>query len=148
MGVWVRGAIETSSPAPAGADGHDAQAAHDEVDLNVPEARPAWVVAAGVLGVLALVALLVTGLVPRHRQAKELAADAAAAMDAAVPVEAAPPKRAPAVLEVAIPGTLRPWQEVSLFARTNGYLKKYYVDISQQVQAGPPPAGSHTPAGE
>src|SRR5689334_20740186 len=34
------------------------------------------------------------------------------------------------------PGTLRPWQEVSMFARTSGYLKKYYVDISNCVEAG------------
>ena len=141
--------IQTTEPPPrtaAGAqdDGH-ADEHHDEVDLNVPEPRPAWVVLACVLGVLALGALLVTGLIPRHRQAKELEADAAAATDARVPVEAAPPKRSPAVVEVAIPGTLRPWQEVSIFARTSGYLKKYYVDISNPVEAGKLLAEIETP---
>src|SRR6476620_8005408 len=95
---------------------------HEEIDLNVPEPRRIWVVLAGVLAAVALAALLVTGLVPRHRQARELAADAAAAADAPVPVEAAAPKRAAPVVNVEIPGTLRPWQEVSMFARTSGYL--------------------------
>src|SRR5206468_2430084 len=107
------------SPAPTAVEAHDEIEAH-EIELNVSEPRPLWVVLAGVVGVLVLGALLVTGLIPRHRQAKELEADAAAAADAPVPVEAARPKRAPAVLEIAIPGTLRPWQEVSIFARTSG----------------------------
>ena len=39
-------------------------------------------------------------------------------------------------MDVRLSGTLRPWQEVSIFARTTGYLKKYYVDISNQVTKG------------
>ena len=112
-------------------DGHD----HEEVDLNVKEPRRLWVIVAAVLGALALAALLVVGLVPRHQQTKELEADAAAAENAPVPVNVARPRRSPVTVEVSIPGTLRPWQEVSLYARTSGYLKKYYVDISNDVKA-------------
>jgi len=115
---------------------HEPETDHDEIDLNVPEPRPFWVVIAGVVAIVALAALLLTGLIPRHRQAKELEADAAAAQNAPIQVEAVAPKRAAPVLNVAIPGTLRPWQEVSMFARTSGYLKKYYVDISNSVEAG------------
>src|SRR5439155_974371 len=79
---------------------------------------------------LALAALLLVGLIPRHRQEQELRADAAAAVDAPVPVNVVRPRRSEPVVNLPLPGTLRPWQEVSLFARTNGYLKKYYVDIS------------------
>jgi RND family efflux transporter MFP subunit len=39
-------------------------------------------------------------------------------------------------VQITIPGTLRPWQEVSIYARTAGYLKKFYVDISNQVESG------------
>ena len=35
-----------------------------------------------------------------------------------------------------LPGTLRPWQEVSIYARSTGYLKKWYADISNQVKQG------------
>ena len=34
------------------------------------------------------------------------------------------------------PGTLRPWQEVSLYARTTGYLKRRLVDIGDRVKEG------------
>jgi RND family efflux transporter MFP subunit len=126
-------------------DGQPHDAGHDEIDLNVREPRPLWVVLAGVLVVVALAALLLTGLIPRHRQAKELEADAADAAHAPIQVEAVAPKRAAPVLNVAIPGTLRPWQEVSIFARTSGYLKKYYVDISNPVDQGQLLAEIETP---
>jgi RND family efflux transporter MFP subunit len=126
-------------------DGQPHDAGHDEIDLNVREPRPLWVILAGVLAVAALAALLLTGLIPRHRQAKELEADAEAATGAPVQVEVAAPKRAAPVLNVALPGTLRPWQEVSIFARTSGYLKKYYVDISNSVEPGQLLAEIETP---
>src|SRR5437879_2944317 len=109
---------------------------HDEIDLNVPKPRAASVVVAGVLAVGALAALLVTGMVPRHRDQKELTADAADARNAPVLVNAVLPRRGPTTVEISLPGTMRPWQEVSIFARTTGYLKKYYVDISNNVEAG------------
>jgi len=118
---------------------------HDVIDLNVPKPRPIWVVLAAVVAVLALAALLITGWLPRQRQGKELNADAADAANAPVPVNVARPHRAPAVVSIALPGTLRPWQEVSIFARTTGYLKKYYVDISNDVEVGKVMAEIDTP---
>jgi RND family efflux transporter MFP subunit len=122
-----------------GVDGHNGDADHghhDEVDLNVAEPRPLWVVVGGAVVVVALIALLLAGLIPRHRQQAELRADAEAAVDAPIPVNVARPRRAPQVVELALPATLRPWQEVSIFARTSGYLKKYHLDISQPVEQG------------
>src|SRR5207302_396708 len=106
------------------------------IDLNVPKPRPAWVMAALIAAVVVIVALLATGLIPRHKANQELMADAAEAANAPVMVNVAQPRRAAAALTVKMPGTLRPWQEVSIFARTTGYLKKYYVDISNDVKAG------------
>src|SRR5260221_561856 len=79
---------------------------HDVIDLNVPKPRPIWVVLAAVVAVLALAALLITGWLPRQRQGKELNADAADAANAPVPVNVARPHRAPAVVSIALPGTL------------------------------------------
>jgi RND family efflux transporter MFP subunit len=93
-----------------------------------------WVVAVSITGVIMLVILLVTGLLPRVHTNKELAADAQAAMNAPVPVNVVTARRSDATINVMLPGTLRPWQEVSIFARSPGYLKKFYVDISNQVK--------------
>jgi len=111
--------------APEGSNGHE------EIDLNVPKPRAAWVGTAGVLAVL-----LITGLLPRQRDAKELNASAGEARNAPVLVNAVKPRRGPTTTEISLPGTMRPWQEVSIFARTTGYLKKYNVDISNNVEKG------------
>jgi RND family efflux transporter MFP subunit len=121
---------------PDAAGDHAGHGHEDVIDLNVPPPRPWWVIAAAVAGVGILAALLVIGLVPRHEQANELQADAAAAENAPVLVNIAKPVRAAETVQITIPGTLRPWQEVSIYARTAGYLKKFYVDISNQVEAG------------
>jgi RND family efflux transporter MFP subunit len=113
------------------------QAGHEEeIDLNVPEPRPIWVVIAAIVGVVVLATLLLTGLIPRQQQGKELEATAAAARDAAVLVDAVRPRRAPAETEISMPANLRPWQETSIYARSTGYLQKFVVDISDQVKAG------------
>src|SRR5260370_19708150 len=114
-----------------GGNGHE-----DVIDLNVARARPVWVVVAGVLCVAALALLLVTGLIPRRRETRELRAEAMEAQNAPVLVNVARPHRGPTTVAITIPGNLRPWQEVSLFARTTGYLRKYYVDISSEVEKG------------
>src|SRR5205823_4123950 len=56
--------------------------------------------------------------------------------NAPVAVNVIHPRRSPEVANISLPGTLRPWQEVSVFARTTGYLKKFYVDISNPVEPG------------
>jgi RND family efflux transporter MFP subunit len=121
------------SSAPENGNGHGHE---DAIDLDIPKPGSAWVVLAAIGVTTVLAALLVIGLLPRREAANQLAADAANAANAPVMVNVAHPTRGPTEVKVALPGTLRPWQEVSIFARTTGYLKKYYVDISNDVKAG------------
>jgi RND family efflux transporter MFP subunit len=37
---------------------------------------------------------------------------------------------------LSIPGRLQAWNQAPVYARTNGYLRKWYVDIGSQVKAG------------
>lgn len=122
--------------ASAPSNGEAVQSDHDEIDLNVKKPGGVWVLLAAVVAIALLAALLLTGLIPRLHQAKELAGDSTVQASAPVAVNVARPRRAPAEVNVVIPGNLRPWKEVSIFARTTGYLKKYYVDISEPVEAG------------
>ncbi|HET6246957.1 MAG TPA: efflux RND transporter periplasmic adaptor subunit [Tepidisphaeraceae bacterium] len=115
-------------------NGHAHAEHHDEIDLNVPHPKSGWLVVAVVAAVLIFGALLVVGLMPREHTEKELAADARAALTAPVAVNVVSPKRADETIDVEIPATLRPWQEVSIYSRSTGYLKKFYVDISNQVK--------------
>src|SRR5499433_672694 len=38
--------------------------------------------------------------------------------------------------EIVLPGTMQAFTDAPIYARTNGYLKKWYVDIGARVQAG------------
>lgn len=139
---------ERNKPEPAHATpghGNAPPQEHDVIDLNVRQPGKASIVVALVVIVLALAAMLAVGIVPRIGIHHEIAADAAAAANAPVAVTVANPVRADTVMNVALPGTLRPWQEVSIFARTTGYLKAFYTDISEQVKKGQLMADIETP---
>lgn len=46
------------------------------------------------------------------------------------------PKASPKIKEITLPGNLTAFSEVSIFARTNGYLKKWYADLGAKVSEG------------
>jgi membrane fusion protein (multidrug efflux system) len=55
------------------------------------------------------------------------------------------PKAAPAVQRIELPADVQPYQEASIYARTNGYLAHWYRDIGSQVPAGELLATIETP---
>ena len=89
--------------------------------------------------------LFVVGVVPRlvlhHRL--ETAADA---VRTGLPVvSTANPRRAPAVFDLPLPGSMEAILETGIWARTNGYLKARYVDIGDHVNKGQQLADIDTP---
>lgn len=44
--------------------------------------------------------------------------------------------KSPAHEKIILPGTVRAWHESTIYARTNGYIKKWWVDIGYPVKAG------------
>jgi RND family efflux transporter MFP subunit len=117
---------------------HNGESDHEHVlaptEVNTPP-RGRLILGTVVVGML-LAALLLVGSIPREHTNKELTALAAAALNAPVLVSTTQPTTAPQTTEIALPANLRPWQEVSIFARTTGYLKNFVVDISDQVKQG------------
>lgn len=87
-------------------------------------------------GVVALGALLLVGIVPKLQQKEALASEAAAARNLARGVHIAPVKRGAATTELTLPGTVHGVEETELHARTNGYLKRWLVDLGGHVEAG------------
>ena len=55
------------------------------------------------------------------------------------------PKAAPAVQRIELPADVQPYQEASIYARTNGYLAHWYKDIGTLVPAGELLASIETP---
>src|SRR5580700_2623387 len=94
--------------------------------------------------VLAIIAAVVIGgIVPRLRAKEALQKET---YDLAVPtVNVAQPKQGAPQTEIVLPGNMQAFTESPIYARTNGYLKKWYLDIGGRVKAGQLLAEIETP---
>jgi RND family efflux transporter MFP subunit len=107
---------------------------HPSPETGAGTPRRRRVLLAGIAVVFVLLA--VAGLVPRLRLWHRLAANAQAVKDSVPRVTTARPQRAPAVVDVPLPGTTEPLLTTGIYARTDGYLMARYVDIGDHVTAG------------
>jgi multidrug efflux pump subunit AcrA (membrane-fusion protein) len=90
-----------------------------------------------------LVALGVYGIVERLHAHHELADETN--RDATPKVAVLIPKAAPGDQSVSLPGTVSSWQDAQIYARTTGYVAKWYVDIGTKVKKGQRQADLDTP---
>jgi RND family efflux transporter MFP subunit len=88
-----------------------------------------------VLGLAVFAALVVFGVVlPRVRARAALKTET---NDLAVPaVAVVTPTRSAPGQEVVLPANVQAFRDAPIYARTNGYLKRWYVDIGAHVHAG------------
>jgi RND family efflux transporter MFP subunit len=93
--------------------------------------------------VLVVAAIVIAGLVPRWRDAKALARETQ--VQAVPSVAVVHPKLGAPHDEVVLPGDIQAFEDSPIYARTNGYLKKWYADIGAHVQAGQLLADIETP---
>jgi RND family efflux transporter MFP subunit len=90
-----------------------------------------WVVA---LAALAAVLLVIFGIMPRIQADKDLKKETA---EMAVPsVSVVQPKRSAPAQELILPANVQAFADAPIYARTNGYLKRWYVDMGARVRAG------------
>src|SRR6266446_2073578 len=86
------------------------------------------------IALLVVATLLVSGIWSRVRARATLDAETARVAVPAVSV-VAPKQTAPAE-EIILPGNVQPFITSPIYARTNGYLKKWYFDIGAHVKQG------------
>jgi len=84
-------------------------------------------------GALLLIALVV-GFIPQWRQRQTAAADANQLAISTVGVVT--PSLITPGSGLDLPAEVKPWQEASIFARANGFLKSWLVDIGAHVEKG------------
>ena len=99
----------------------------------------------GWAAVMVAAALLAAGTVPRLGRSALLAAEAAQAANGPRPVTTVLPRLTSARSPVTLPGFTRAMQDVTLSARTNGYLKRFLADLGDRVEAGQLLAEIETP---
>jgi membrane fusion protein, multidrug efflux system len=99
------------------------------------------------LGPLVLVALaaalLTVGIIPRLHASADLTQQAAA--QHALSVAVIKPASAPALQELLLPGSVMPFADASIYARTSGYLEHWYTDIGTKIKTGQTLADIQTP---
>jgi RND family efflux transporter MFP subunit len=96
-----------------------------------------------VIAFLIIALVVVAGIVPRRRARAELANQT---NELAVPnVAVVRPMPGAPQMEIVLPGSLQAYSDSPIYARTNGYLKKWYVDIGGRVKAGQLLAEIETP---
>src|SRR5580700_10153315 len=99
-----------------------------------PSGRPSshWWIA--VLAFVAVVALIVSGILPRIQARNTLAKET---KEMAIPtVTVVHPQRSAPSNELVLPANVQAYIDAPIYARTNGYLKKWYADIGARVTAG------------
>ena len=100
-----------------------------------------WVVA--VVAFLIVAAVVISGIVPRVRARATLRNET---NHLAVPtVIVAKPKGSTPGQEVILPANVQAFRDAPIYARTNGYLKRWYADIGAHVKAGQLLAEIETP---
>jgi RND family efflux transporter MFP subunit len=87
-----------------------------------------------VIGLVLVTALVVTGIWSRLKASTTLKAETDKSALTAVSVVS--PKKAAPAQEIVLPGNVQPYITSPIFARTDGYLRKWYFDIGARVKKG------------
>jgi RND family efflux transporter MFP subunit len=116
---------------PAGLRDADVAAAHFRAAPKRRFSRRWWLLIAALI---LLGAIFVFGIQPRLNARAELKKETATLN--VMNVSVIQPKTAGAAQELVLPANLQAFSDTPIYARTTGYLKRWYVDIGKRVKAG------------
>jgi len=111
--------------------------AREKARLKKSAQKVLWVVI--VIAVILAIWGIASRLIARSHLKKNTAADAQ------MTVVTVKPESSDADDELVLPGNVQAVIEASIYARTNGYLKRWYTDIGSRVHKGQPLADIETP---
>ena len=99
-----------------------------------------WII---LFALLTVIGVVISGILPRIQARATLRKETA---DLAVPtVSVVHPKQSSPAQEVVLPANVQAFADAPIYARTNGYLKRWYADIGAHVKAGQLLAEIETP---
>jgi RND family efflux transporter MFP subunit len=96
-----------------------------------PRTRRRWPL---VVAVVVVIALAAQGIWSRRSAHAALERDAQHA--STLSVQVVTPQRSSRAIDLVLPGNVQAFLDTPVYARTNGYLRKWYVDIGAHVKAG------------
>jgi multidrug efflux system membrane fusion protein len=134
---------------PATTEPNETQPEHPHVHPEIerpPDLAPAPTGRAKLLVAVALLVLLIAGAITFLNRRSETNALAKETEAVSIPtVAVVQPQTEPGNDELVLPGNLQAYIESPIFARTNGYLLRWYKDMGSQVQKGELLAAIDTP---
>jgi RND family efflux transporter MFP subunit len=116
-----------------------------ELEVSPPPQRPGagrgiWI---AIVVLLVVAAVVIAGIIPREKAKAALVTET---RDLATPTVAViHPKVGTPQTEIVLPGNIQAFIDSPIYARTNGYLKKWYADIGAHVTTGQLLADIETP---
>jgi RND family efflux transporter MFP subunit len=112
----------------------DMPAPHSAYHPPAPNSRKGHGVLIAIVVLIVVAAIVVAGIVPRLRAKAALRTET---RNLAIPtVSVVYPKQGAPHQELVLPGNIRAFTDAPIYARTNGYLKKWYVDMGGHVKSG------------
>ena len=123
-------------------DATESQRTGQAQPTQTPPAKPRRAIAV-IVALILLGGFLLLGFLPRWRQRRTATVDMNELAIPTVSVVSPTPEKGGEGL--VLPAEIRPWQEASIFARANGYLKDWVADIGAHVQPGQLLAEIETP---
>ncbi len=106
----------------------------DEMGVGKRPHKSWFALASLAMVLIAAAAVLASGIRSRIKARTTLRAETERV--AILPVSVVAPKRAAPAQEIILPGNVQPFISSPTYARINGYLKKWYVDIGAHVKQG------------
>jgi RND family efflux transporter MFP subunit len=116
-----------------------ANTAHGEGEIFDPtHHRPSGkgLALVGVAGAVVVAALLAVGVIPRVLHTEAMDEDDKRSASEVAKVRVARAERGQARSALTLPGTVQPLQEARIYARANGYVRRWLVDIGAHVKKG------------
>ena len=103
-------------------------------EANPRKSSPVRTAVIVLIGAVVVGLLVMSGIVPRLRSRKALAAETNEL--AAPTVMVTQPKLGAPSQEIVLPGNIQAFVDAPIYARTNGYLKHWYFDIGSHIRQG------------
>ncbi len=124
-----------------GPDGHQPPThapQEDEIGRPPPPPRPnfIWLLLALLLVAGIFAGLFLAGWLPMLSREKGLTTASEKIKNSLPRVNAVHPRQSPAITVAILPGDVQALEEITIYARTSGYLKRWLVDIGDEVRAG------------
>ncbi len=119
--------------------GHDKPLVEDDLGFELPKptkVSPKRGALIGGVAIAALVALFLFGLLPKVFGRHELERETTSGLGALPRVEVVQPKVLSSDRAMLLPGTAQPLEDTVVYPRVSGYVKKWNVDLGDDVKEG------------